>query len=131
MGQNVTLLGTWAFFGCKMLNSVTISPSIKQISDSAFLGCASLTSVTIPDGITKIGFEAFDFCVGLTSVTIPDSVTKIDDYAFFGCAALQTIKLPAHPIDFGNAVFAYTKLPAQVQEALKKAGYTGAFGKEF
>ena len=79
----VTSIGEYAFYGCKLLTSVTIGNSVTSIGDYAFRGCTGLTSVTIPNSVTSIGWYAFEYCTGLTSVTIPDSVTSIG-YRSFG-----------------------------------------------
>ena len=59
--------------------------SVTSIGSYAFFECSGLTSVTIPNSVTSIGSYAFAFCNGLTSITIPNSVTTIGDYAFDGC----------------------------------------------
>ena len=52
--------------GCQ--NSV-IPSSVTSIGSYAFYGCSDLTSVTIPSCVTNIGWGAFFNCPGLTSVT--------------------------------------------------------------
>ena len=81
-GYKVTTIGSYAFFGCDSLTSITIPDSVTSIGDQAFNVCTSLTSVTIGDGVTSIGNSAFLNCDSLTSITIPDSVTSIGDSAF-------------------------------------------------
>ena len=91
IAEGVTSIGSYAFFYCTSLTSVTIPDSVTSIGDEAFDGCRSLTSVTIPDGVTSIGEYAFSHCTSLTSVTIPDSVTSIGDGAFASCTSLAGI----------------------------------------
>ena len=69
--NGVTSIGSYAFFYCSGLTSVTIPNGVTSIGDYAFKGCSGLTSITIPNGVTSIGKEAFSGCSGLTSVTIP------------------------------------------------------------
>ncbi len=95
IGENVTVIPSYAFKNCSGLTSVTIPNSVTRIGSSAFSGCSGLTSVTIPNSVTSIGDYAFSGCSGLTSVTIPDSVTSIGNYAFGGCSGLTTINFNA------------------------------------
>ena len=85
IGEGVTSIGYYAFYGCSGLTSVTIGNSVTSIGDDAFSCCSDLTSVTIGNSVTSIGDDAFSGCSGLTSVTIPNSVTSIGDDAFSSC----------------------------------------------
>ncbi len=92
--DGVTSIGSYAFYNCTGLTTVTIPNSVTSIGEGAFEGCTGLTKVTIPDSVTSIGTEAFYGCTGLTTVTIPDSVTSIEAGAFFGCTGLTTVTIP-------------------------------------
>ena len=111
--EDVTSIGSAAFYNCSGLTSVTIGNSVTSIGSAAFYNCSGLTSVTIGNSVTSIGSAAFSYCSNLTSVTfhckeidswfmryssikeivIGDEVTSIDDYAFFGCEGLTSIKV--------------------------------------
>ena len=84
-------IGSWAFFGCNGLTSITIPDSVTSIGRETFAGCSRLTSVTIGNGVVSIGVAAFYVCSGLTSITIPDCVTSIGEIAFYYCTNLTTI----------------------------------------
>ena len=60
MGIGVTSIGSYAFYGCHSLASITISDSVTSIDSSAFYNCYSLASITIPDSVTSIGSYAFN-----------------------------------------------------------------------
>ena len=89
--NSVTTIGYGAFENCSGLTSITIPNSVTTIRSHAFWDCFGLTSVTIPNSVTTIGYGAFYYCSGLTSVTIPNSVTSIGEYAFFGCSGLTSV----------------------------------------
>jgi len=80
--NNVTTIGSGAFFRCTGLTSVTIPNSVITIGGAAFSGCTGLTSVIIPNSVTTIGTDAFFGCTGLISVIIGSGVTSIENYAF-------------------------------------------------
>ena len=74
--------------GCK---NTIIPNNVTSIGTSAFYGCSGLTSITIPESVTSIGSDAFYGCSGLTSITIPESVTTVGSSPFGGCSGLVSI----------------------------------------
>ena len=73
---SVTSIGSFAFYGCSGLTSITIPSSVTSIGSYAFRGCSGLTSIIIPEGVTSIGDDAFSGCSGLTSITVASGNTK-------------------------------------------------------
>jgi len=104
-GYSVTIIDSYAFYGCSGLTSVTIPNSVTSIVNSAFAGCSGLTSVTIPNSVTSIGDLAFAGCSGLTSVTIPNGVTYISYAAFYGCSGLISVTIPNSVKNIGFSAF--------------------------
>ena len=84
------VIGSYAFYGCSGLTSLTLPAGITKIDWYAFSGCSGLTSLTLSSGITWIGDYAFSGCSGLTSLTLPAGITWIGDYAFSGCSGLTS-----------------------------------------
>ena len=105
IGDGVTAIGNYAFYGCSGLTSITIGNSVTSIEESAFARCTGLTSITIGNSVTSIGQHAFYGCSSLTSVTIGNSVTTIGDYAFSGCSGLTSVYIPDSVKTIGNYMF--------------------------
>ena len=86
--EGVESVGSYAFYCCETLTSISIPNSLIHIGSHAFYNCSGFTgSLTIPDSVTSIGNYAFYVCSGFTgNLTIPDSVTSIGDYAFYRCS---------------------------------------------
>ena len=127
MSGTVTI-GKNAFYGCALLESITLPSTIKAVGDSAFLGCTSLKNIALPESLLSIGELAFAGCKelsgaviprqvlriepgtfynceALTSVALPENLTTICDRAFFGCKALHEIYIPANVNTIGDAAF--------------------------
>ena len=107
--NSVTSIGSFAFYECKSLESVIISKSVTYIENDIFWCCESLKSITIPDSVTSIGDRAFGRCKLLESVTIPDSVISIGDSAFCGCESLESVTIPDSVTIIGEKVFSRCK----------------------
>ena len=124
--NSVTEIGSYAFYGCTGLTSVTIPNSVTSIGYGAFEGCTglpvvdniryadtylveavdkTLSTYTIKDGTKWIGSNAFAYCYDLTSVTIPNSVTEIGDWAFYVCSGLTSVTIPNSVTSIGEAAF--------------------------
>ena len=101
----VMSIGTYAFYNCHAITSITIPDSVTSIGRNAFASCNSITLVTIPDSITGIGNGIFNNCYSLTSITIPDSVTSIGDGAFSSCNSLTKITIPDSVTSIGDSAF--------------------------
>ena len=125
IGDNVTSIGEYAFYGCSSLTSVKIGKSVKTIGKYAFQYCSNLTSVHISDLVAwcKISFYAASdesssvssnplkyakhlFMNGkeIKEVIIPNSVTSISDYAFYGIH-LNTLIVGAGVLSLGKSAF--------------------------
>ena len=82
IGDNVTSIGDWAFYGCSSITSITLPNSLTSVGSSAFSGCTGITSITLPNSLTSIGSSAFSGCTGITSITLPSSLSSIGNWAF-------------------------------------------------
>lgn len=108
-------IGSYAFYGCESLHTVTLPSSVTSIGAGAFAdsglvradlsqtqigsvssflmkGCAALESVSLPPTVGSIGEAAFAGS-GLTAVDIPAGVTQLDRCAFADTASLAAVSL--------------------------------------
>ena len=53
---------------------------VTEIADGAFFGCEIMESLTIPEGVLCIGRQVFDRCCNLKDLHLPASVARIDSY---------------------------------------------------
>lgn len=83
--EGVKVIGEFAFYWCRNLNSIDIPNSVTTIGDSAFGACSSLTNINIPNSVKIIGDRAFWGCDFLTCITIPSSVDTIIGNPFSDC----------------------------------------------
>ncbi len=100
IGSGVTSIGSYAFYDCSEVTSISIPDGLKSIHDYAFYRCKALTSINIPNSLTWIGSYAFYGCSALTSITIPSGVTQIGSAAFGYCNVLNSIV-----VESGNQVY--------------------------
>ena len=95
--EGVATIGSFAFYDCGELTSVSIPASVTRIGDYAFSGCW-LESVEIPEGVAELGDGAFAECFSLSSVSIPASVASVGINPFYYCAELKSIEVaPENP----------------------------------
>ncbi len=103
--EGVTSVGSYAFYDCSALNSVTLPQGMTGIGDSAFRLCWNLNSIEIPAGVTAICQYAFSGCTALREAILPDGLISIGNYAFNKCSRLSSITLPEGVTIIGDAAF--------------------------
>ena len=86
IGDNVTTIGNYAFYGHSTIKSVTFGNGVESIGEKAFGGCDAIEVVALPEGVKHIGNGAFNGCTAVQSVVLPASVETIGESAFVGCA---------------------------------------------
>lgn len=87
------VIGARAFYECKNLGSVTMSPDLNTIEANAFLSCFSLKYIKLTHKLQTIGVGAFNFCYSMDFIVIPAGVKSIGLDAFNGCAGLKEVYL--------------------------------------
>ncbi len=115
--NTLSSIGTYAFYGCTGLTSMSFPITLINISAYAFGNCSALQSFAIDPSNTKfavVNGVLFDksmstivqFPPAKSGVyTIPSSVTKVGDYSFYTCNLLTNITLPDQLTTIGNVAF--------------------------
>lgn len=89
--DNVTVIGTDAFYNCKYLQTVYLSKNLERIGDGAFAGCAiKYQNITLPDNVEEIGNYAFSGWQAGT-LTLNDKLKTIGNGVFTGVKGTLTI----------------------------------------
>lgn len=101
----ITVIGREAFYGCKILKSITIPSSVAKIGFSAFSWCVSLTNITLPSSVENVDDYAFSFCKSLKKIILSNNLKSIGCCAFEGCESLESIIIPKSVTVIGRSVF--------------------------
>ena len=112
-GSGELALGTYVFYLCEDLASVTFREGTKNIPEYTFAYDANLTTVVIPttvtndsnNGVRAIASMAFNNCTALTTVTFTKGGTlplSFASGAFWGCTALTELNLPKRASSFNG-----------------------------
>jgi len=90
IGEGITRIPKFAFYGFQRLQSVSLPSTLTSIGTYAFFQCA-FQEIALPDSVESIGAGAFSNCQQLRSCAIPEKVTVLEPSVFGECDALQTI----------------------------------------
>lgn len=72
----VSSIGSYAFYNCREITSLTISEGTAWIGGYAFADCAGLRTISISEGLAYISEGAFDGCISLEKISVPDSISR-------------------------------------------------------
>ena len=111
--ENVTSIGSHAFWGCRGLTDIVIPPEITSIDYDAFMDCRGLESIRVAEGNPKyyaegnclIERDTMKLVRGCKNSIIPEDVTSIGNCAFSGCRGLSEITIPSRVECIGNCAF--------------------------
>ena len=82
-------IGSYAFYRCQNLSTVTLGDSITVIEEWAFSDCG-ITQLKITDSVVSIKKHAFALCDNLQHLEIGESLSLIEPYAF-SCNNLTSV----------------------------------------
>ncbi len=114
--KEVTHIGSWAFNGCTLLESIDLSACIRLtgagygIENDAFADCTALKTVIMPTGaplMKQIRRDAFKGCKALSSIDLSGftELTTIEASTFQDCTALKEVRLPKKLTTIGTDAF--------------------------
>lgn len=91
--ESVTSIGKYAFGFCSAAEGIAIPASVTSIGDSAFEACAALKSIVVSPNVTSLGARAFALCSSMTDATVVASVTELRAETFYYCKSLSNLVL--------------------------------------
>lgn len=120
------------FFACVNLSSNIIIPnSVTTIDINAFFNCRNVKKVTLSPNLTLINTSAFYSLSLLEKIVFPESVTTINESAFSNCNSMNPIKfnhsvtLPFIPTTGFPAVFPGNRIGWYKSGVMPPSGYVG------
>lgn len=122
--ENVTIIGSKAFYCADTITSVILPENITEIGFFAFDRCG-IRHITLPSSLKIIGYYSFRSCKSLSELIIPSGVETIDSKAFEGCTGLNKITVNIQtPFAIGDGAFDNTNncpiyVPNESLEAYK------------
>ena len=111
----IVSLDRQAFKGCSELISITLPPSVNNISAEAFVGCSNLTTINLSSTIRSIDLKMAEGCSKLEAINV-EKVTDGKYHSFDGILCLDgntiycpkaykgAIRIPSH-LSIGNETF--------------------------
>ncbi len=105
LSDNITSIGTSAFWGLDAITEVTVPASVTSIGRLAFCRCFALREVELPNNLSTVGDYAFSSCTALKKINMPDSVTTIGTNAFQECTTLSEIRWSKNLTAIGDYAF--------------------------
>ena len=114
--DSVCSVGSYAFYGCRKLVNVTLSKSLKTLSQSMFALCTKLQSIIIPESIKTIQSYCFSDCTSLRNVTLPANITALGGGVFSGCKNLNLSFAPGSQLSIDEQFIIYSNSGAVISQ---------------
>ena len=87
------------------IQATVIPNTVTTIGSYAYYDCRNLTSISIPSSVTRIAEYAFGFNYSLTTITIPNSVKIIENSAFYANSLRTIISEILVPFEISDYAF--------------------------
>ena len=109
------------------IKQIVIGDEVTSIGDFAFYGVTEVTNVTIPESVTSIGKYAFTFS-GIMSIAISTNITTIDRAAFAACTKLISVDLSNATSLKEIGIYAFADCPGLTEVKLPQNGVLETIG---
>ena len=106
-GENLQVIGDWAFYNCHELASINLPEGVSEIGKAVFYGCAYMQEVHIPASMLAIGDNAFALCSKVNKMEVDAVIPPtVEAKTFFEVSREAPVYVPdesvetylAHPI---------------------------------
>lgn len=105
--NDLTSVGSLAFYGCDEITAVTIPDSVTVIGEYAFAQCSGIQILDLGSGLTRISRSAFEGCGDIAALRLPNSLEYIGMKAFYRCGSITALVIPEKTTHIGISAFAY------------------------
>ena len=110
MGDNVEVVGEYAFANCMELTDINLSNNLIELGQWSFKDCTSLKEIKIPEKVKIIKKETFLNCISLQKIELSEGLEVIDNMAFLDLRSLESINIPKTVIKIGDTSFSGTSI---------------------
>ena len=93
IGNDVTSIGSYAFYGCTAVTSFEIPNSVTEIGKYSFNGCTNLTTISVGSNIQTIGERAFANIEKLSKFTCYSGVVPTTARTTFDNSYINYVEL--------------------------------------
>ncbi len=105
VGDGITYLGAYSFWGCEKLTSVSLAASVTRTGSMVFSGCVRLETVDGSEHLTVLGDNSFESCPALEEFALSENLTVVGRCAFFGCTGIASLSFPESLTTVGALAF--------------------------
>lgn len=107
IGDEVTSVGSGAFFLFTALREVRLGAAVEYIGADAFSECTALWTVNFPAGLKYLGGSAFSNTVlhSGSGFVLPEGLLYVGPYAFRSAFKENTVTIPASLSEIGEGAF--------------------------
>lgn len=93
LGNKVSTIPTYAFYGCTGIKAINIPASATNIGTYAFYNCSAVNTLTFAEGSNDLSIDAYAFYGSnkVTTLTLPGNLTSLSYYNFANFTALTSV----------------------------------------